>query len=194
MIIVDAMGETCPIPVIKTKKELREAKEPVKVLVDNEIATQNLSKMAKQMGLSCRVTKRNSQFFEVLINEELSDTNVKLGESTNQSEYVVVVDTEVMGRGDEKLGKVLLKSFIYAYTEQDILPKFFLFYNRGAKLTVKDSSVLEDLTCLKEKGVEIYTCGACLDYFDLTNELKIGEITNMYRIVEIMSSYRVVKP
>ena len=52
MIKVDAMGDTCPIPVVKTKNAIKELKGSgeVQTLVDNEIAVQNLTKMANQKG------------------------------------------------------------------------------------------------------------------------------------------------
>ena len=52
MITVDAMGDACPIPVIKTKKALAElnGSGELEVFVDNEIAVQNVSKMAANAG------------------------------------------------------------------------------------------------------------------------------------------------
>lgn len=195
MKIVDAMGDACPLPVIKTKKMLKTSQEGVKVLVDNEIATQNLSKMAQQLGLSVRVVSLSKTAYEVYINEEEHAPKATFKPISEKSgDYVVVIDRQTMGQGDERLGKTLMKSFIYAYTEQDILPKYILFYNSGAYLSVEESAVLEDLQLLVSKGVTILTCGACLDFYQLTEKLAVGEITNMYRIVEIMSGYRVVKP
>ena len=52
MIKIDARGDTCPLPVVKAKKAIAElhGSGEVEVLVDNEIAVQNLTKMAKQKG------------------------------------------------------------------------------------------------------------------------------------------------
>ena len=58
MVTVNAMGDNCPIPVIKTKKAMQALTGPetIEVLVDNEIAVQNVTKMASQeIGrASCR--------------------------------------------------------------------------------------------------------------------------------------------
>ena len=59
-----------------------------------------------------------------------------------------------------------------------------LFYNGGAKLTTEGSASLEDLKKLEEQGVEILTCGTCLNYYGLTEKLRVGEVTNMYVIAE----------
>lgn len=97
---------------------------------------------------------------------------------------VVVVGTGTMGNGNEELGKNLLKAFIFAITKQDVLPDTMLFYNGGAYLTCEGSQSLEDLTALAEAGVTILTCGTCLNFYGLTDKLKVGSITNMYDIVE----------
>lgn len=100
-----------------------------------------------------------------------------------------------MGVGDDQLGKNLLKTFIYTLTEQDVLPKQVIFYNGGVPLVTEGSESLEDLKNLEAKGVEIYACGACLNYYGLTEKVAVGSITNMFRIVEMMrTANRIVKP
>ena len=71
---------------------------------------------------------------------------------------VVVISADHMGEGDEELGKVLIKGFIFAITVEDVLPQTILFYNGGAKLTCEESPTLEDLKSLEAQGVEILTC------------------------------------
>ena len=39
---------------------------------------------------------------------------------------VVVLSANVMGTGDEKLGKSLMKAFVFALTKQDYLPETIL--------------------------------------------------------------------
>ena len=45
---VDAMGKACPTPVIMTRKALRD-NDKVITKVSEQIATENISKMAKQL-------------------------------------------------------------------------------------------------------------------------------------------------
>ena len=98
-----------------------------------------------------------------------------------------------MGSGDDELGAVLMKGFIYALSQQDELPKTILFYNGGAKLTCEEAPTLEDL--LEANGVEILTCGTCLNHYGLTEKLKVGGVTNMYVIAEkMMQADLIVKP
>ena len=115
--------------------------------------------------------------------------------SAGKGKLVISVYTDCMGRGDDELGHKLMKAFIFAVTQQEELPATMLFYNGGAKLTVEGSPVLDDLKGLAEQGVEILTCGTCLDHFGIKDQLAVGEVTNMYVIVEKMEqAVRVVRP
>ena len=88
-----------------------------------------------------------------------------------------------------------MKSFIFAVTQLDDLPDKMIFYNGGAKLTVRGSECLEDLKALAEQGVEIMTCGTCLDYYGIKDKLAVGSVTNMYSIVEtLQSAVNVIRP
>ena len=112
-----------------------------------------------------------------------------------QKTTVVVISADHMGEGDEELGRILIKGFIFALTQQEHLPSTILFYNGGAKLTCEGSESLEDLKDLAARGVEILTCGTCLNFYGITEKLQVGSVTNMYDIVERMSSAdRVIKP
>ena len=83
-----------------------------------------------------------------------------------------------------KMGCILIKGFIFALTQQEHLPSTILFYNSGARLTCEDSASLEDLKNLASLGVEILTCGTCLNHYGLTDKLAVGDVTNMYVITE----------
>ena len=100
-----------------------------------------------------------------------------------------------MGSGNDELGKVLMKGFIYAVSQLDQLPKTILFYNGGATITTEGSASLEDLKNMEAQGVEIMTCGTCLDYYNLKDKLAVGTVTNMYSIVETMNgAAKILRP
>jgi len=198
MIQVNAMGDTCPIPVVKTKNAIRELKGAgvVETLVDNEIAVQNLTKMANQKGYGIKSEKLSENQFKVTMTigeqEKLPEEPEMLEETclvqpTAHKKVVVAVSSNQMGSGSEELGKTLLKGFLYALGQQDTLPSTILFYNGGASVTCVDSPALEDLKSLEAQGVEILTCGTCLNFYGLTEQLQVGEVTNMYSIVEKMT-------
>ena len=108
---------------------------------------------------------------------------------------VVAVDTDAMGRGSEELGRTLMKGFLFAVGQLPELPKTILFYNGGARLTTEGSDSLEDLKKMEAQGVEILTCGTCLNFYGLTDKLAVGSVTNMYTIVEkLAGAGKVIKP
>ena len=88
----------------------------------------------------------------------------------------------------QKLGKVLMKGFIFALSQLDELPSTILFYNGGATITTEGSPSLDDLKNMEAQGVEILTCGTCLDYYNLKDKLAVGSVTNMYTIVEKLAN------
>lgn len=199
---VDARGEACPIPVVKTKQALQELQGPgtVETLVDNEIAVQNLTKMADQKGFKVTSQKESEDCYRVLMTVEDQDSNenpekCRCQPLPEQRRIVAVVSADHMGEGNDELGRALIKGFLFAMTMQEELPSTILFYNGGAHLTCQGSDSLEDLKSLQERGVEILTCGTCLDFYGLKDQLAVGNVTNMYDIVERqMKADLVIRP
>ena len=199
---VNAMGEQCPIPVVKTKKVLDSVQgdAEITVLVDNETAVQNLTRMGRTAGAEVLAEKKSDKEFHVILRVKDRQPSAGIQEEVNcipdvKGDFVIAVDSATMGRGNDELGKVLMKGFLFAVTQLDELPKTMLFYNGGATLTTEDSDSLDDLKSLEAQGVTIKTCGTCLNYYGLTEKLNVGEVTNMYDIVERMSrADRVIRP
>lgn len=208
IIKVDALGDQCPIPVVKAKKALDHAAAgaAVEVHVDNEIAVQNLTKLARSQNCACRAEKQNEKHFVVTITVQGKDhaASVPDGEAAEpepvcrpdaRDHSIVVISSAVMGVGNDELGKVLMKGFIYGLSQLDILPEKILFYNGGVTLTTEGSDSLEDLKAMEAQGVQIFSCGTCLNYYGLSDKLMVGEVTNMYAIVEAMSAAsKIIKP
>lgn len=202
-VVVNAVGEQCPIPVVKAARALREMREAgtLEVRVDNEIAVQNLTRMAAGHGLAARWEKTGEREYTVTVEVSAPVGEAPLEEPemvctpAGGAGLLVAVDTDSMGRGSEELGRTLMKGFLYAVAQLPRLPETMLFYNGGAKLTVEGSDSLEDLRRLETQGVEILTCGTCLNFYGLTEKLAVGSATNMYTIVEkLAGAARVVKP
>ena len=108
---------------------------------------------------------------------------------------LVVLSANVMGTGDAKLGTSLMKAFVFALTKQDQLPDTILCYNTGAYLTCQGADTLEDLKLLESEGVTVLTCGTCLDFYGLKDQLAVGSVTNMYDIVMRMeNAAQIMKP
>ena len=192
---LDCRGLECPLPVVKTKEALKE-ENVVSTIVDNEIAVQNLTKFAHVKGYDV-ISNQNGKDYTVQIsksNQDESDFDVEYIYPENTLKTIVVCSSNVMGSNPE-LGAILMKSFIFSLTKQDVLPDEMIFYNEGVKLTTCSGDILEDLQYLESQGVEIVSCGTCLDFFHLKEDLKVGSITNMYDIVERMEkACKIIKP
>lgn len=187
------------------------------MIVDNEIAVQNLLKMAGHKDLKAEAEKISDDEFAVCIEAgdsigqagdsgdgKAEEDTVGVGSAEDAADgtacipdarrrgTVVVLSSNQMGQGDEALGKLLMKGFVYALTEQDALPELVLLYNSGAFLSCEGSDSLEDLKLLESQGVEILTCGTCLNHYGLGEKLAVGAVTNMYEIVERMTGAKLL--
>ncbi|WP_417575409.1 sulfurtransferase-like selenium metabolism protein YedF [Paratractidigestivibacter sp.] len=200
---VNALGDACPIPVVKTIKALAAlgGAGTIETLVDNEVAVENLKRLASEKGCGVSVEKAAEKEWHVTFDvpEGLS---VDAGEADDaqclvpaKKNLVIQVSSDAMGAGSDELGRNLMKAFIYAVTQQDELPATMLFYNGGAHLTCEGSPALDDLKALAEQGVEILTCGTCLNHYGIADKLAVGEVTNMYVICQkLEQASNIVRP
>lgn len=200
---VNALGDACPIPVVKTIKALAAlgGAGTIETLVDNEVAVENLKRLASEKGCGVSVEKAAEKEWHVTFDvpEGLS---VDAGGADDaqclvpaKKNLVIQVSSDAMGAGSDELGRNLMKAFIYAVTQQDDLPATMLFYNGGAHLTCEGSPALDDLKALAEQGVEILTCGTCLNHYGIADKLAVGEVTNMYVICQkLEQASNIVRP
>lgn len=192
---IDAMGLACPRPVILSKKLIsEESPEEFEVKVDNFIATENLAKMAHEMGYKTEMTEHSKESYTVVFKKDPS-IEIKHEDGPHYSdEYMVVISSEMMCGGDEDFAKKLLEGFIYALSEQEVAPKVIVFYNGGVHIPTLWENSIKDLKFIESRGTEIFSCGLCLEHYGLKEKVQVGSITNMYKIVELMGKYKVVKP
>lgn len=101
--------------------------------------------------------------------------------------YILLVTSKGFGKGEELLGEKLMHSYFYSLSEGDNLPTHILLLHEGVKLVTEDTPVLSILKKLSEKGVILYACGICLDYLNLKDQVKVGEIGNMYLNMDLMA-------
>ena len=200
--IIDCRGLACPLPVVNAKKaaEAMSLGDVLTVLVDNEIAVQNLSRFAEHKGFGVSAQKKGEKEYAVIMSisgevVESKEEEVACVMDSRRKGMLVVLSGNVMGTGDAKLGTSLMKAFVFALTKQDQLPDTILCYNTGAYLTCEGADTLEDLKLLESEGVTILTCGTCLDFYGLKEKLAVGGVTNMYDIVERMeNAAQIIKP
>lgn len=200
---IDCSGLACPLPVVNAKKELEGMKnDTLKVTVDNDIAVQNLKRLSKSLNCEFSYKKESDTLFNVYIEKgESEDTKINEQDYTceapqnKKSNTLVVISSNTMGNGDDELGKILMKGFIFALTQMDDLPNTVILYNGGAFLSTEDSQSLEDLKNLEKCGVEIMTCGTCLNHYGIADKLQVGTVSNMYAIAESMTKAdKIIRP
>ena len=200
---IDCRGMACPLPVVNAKKAAEElsAGDVLTVQVDNEIAVQNLTRLAEHKGFGVSAEKKSDREFAVVMQisgtaaEPDREEEVACMMDSRRKGMLVVLSGNVMGTGDAKLGTNLMKAFVFALTKQDQLPDTILCYNSGAYLTCEGADTLEDLKLMESEGVTILTCGTCLDFYGLKEKLAVGGVTNMYDIVERMeNAAQIIKP
>ena len=190
---VDLKGMSCPLPVIETKKLVESGKaEELNLVVDNGPPKENVTRYLESQG------------YCVSVESEQGDTAVLHATRTEGAEaipvqagkkIVVLIDGATVGRGDDQLGRVLMKSFLHTLKEIEPRPWRLIFLNAGVKLAAEGSELLGVLSDLESLGVEILSCGICLDFFKLKEKLAAGKVTNMYDIVSsLVTATNVIRP
>jgi selenium metabolism protein YedF len=189
---LDMRGQPCPIPVVKAKEALA-LDNAVVVLVDNIVAVQNLEKMAKGTGCTFSYTEEGENYTVNIVKtagkpddapqNPPSEVSSAGAASSGNKGPLVLISSDSMGRGAEDLGRLLIKGFIFSLTQINPPPEALIFLNGGAKLTTEGANTVPDLKALEEKGVGIYTCGTCANYYKLTDSLAVGSIVDMMNIV-----------
>jgi len=189
---IDAKGMACPKPVVLAKKAINSNQE-VLVIVDNQTAASNLSKLGKKMKAEVSVVEKSENEFRVLFKKSKSSDSETDGTAAENNEgkvYLIAADT--MGEGERELGQILIKGFISTIKELDPLPKKIIFINSGVKAAVNEDIIFY-LKELANKDIEILLCGTCVDYYGLQEEVEIGEISNMYEIADSLNRGEVVR-
>jgi len=189
---VDGRNLACPKPVILTKEAISdESNNQVEVIVDNAAALENVKRFLTNFGFEVEKVEQSGKDHHIFANrintthdESKFDVNeypCPVPQATPKGK-TIFFNNEFLGKGDDKLGALLMKAFIYTLNEVDNQPKRLLFMNSSVRLCIEGAITLENLQTLEEKGVDILVCGTCLDFFGLTEKLKVGKISNMYDI------------
>ena len=182
---LDCRGQQCPQPVVQTRKRmLAQPASAFKVLVDDDVSRDNVTRLAKSLGYSANVNQVESNF-EISLTPGVAPEKVAVG-TTKPGPTVIFIASDEMGRGDAKLGQILMKNFIFTLIESDTSPDAIFFVNNGVKLTVGGSDVIEPLTELANRGVDIASCGLCLEFFNVKETLAVGRISNMLELINAL--------
>ena len=194
MNIIDARKLNCPQPLILTKNAMEEGLNEITVIVDNDIAKQNIIKYCNKMGYQSEINNEKEDIYINInkVNSESCATSFAIigdnKENNKSANKGYLIGTNILGNGSEELGTLLMKGFLYTITQVKPYPNFMIFLNSGVKLTSEGSDSLDDLNQLLQHGTRIVSCGTCLDYYKLKDKLMVGEVSNMYDIVETITA------
>jgi len=182
--IVDARGLNCPEPVILTKRAMDEGQvDRLVTIVDQTAALENVTKLAKSQGFEVEVENKDGDYYITMIRSG----QITAEEADIQEDVAILITSRYLGQGNDELGGILMRSFLYTLGELNGRVKNIIFMNSGVFLTTEGSEVLEILQGLSREGVKILSCGTCLDFYGLKDKLAVGEVTNMYTATEILS-------
>lgn len=199
---IDCRGLKCPQPVLKAKDALEQmGAGEIEITVDNEASRSNVERFARSQGCQATVTEDGGDFHIIISKTGGAKPVSGAADAASftcepvRTELVHVIPANTMGRGNDELGKVLMRAYIKTMKDVSPLPRKLLFYNTGVMLTATESDVIQPLKDLEAAGVEIFSCGTCLDFLGLKDKLLVGKPTNMYEIMQSMASAaKVVSP
>jgi selenium metabolism protein YedF len=186
---VDARNLPCPEPVVMTKKALERSMDgKLTVILNSSESNQNVQRFAKSQGCEVKVADKDGEYTLEIIK------TLKVIEKSTSVQTVMLITSDQLGSGDEALGQILIASFINTLVEAKNKPSKILFINRGVMLTTEGSRVLDTLLQLEAEGIQIFSCGTCLNHYQLKEKLKVGKVTNMYDTVEsLLGAEKVVR-
>lgn len=196
MSVIDCRGLACPQPVIMTKQALDRIREgELIVIVDNTVSCNNVERFAQSQGCSVEIKEEGKNFHLHIQKAESSRPAESPEEEKKVQKVVVYINSHLMGIGEEALGTILMRSFLRTLLDLETKPSRLILVNAGVRLSSEGSEVLETLQALSDKGVEILSCGTCLDFYGLKEKLKVGKISNMYDIAQsLLEADRLVRP
>ena len=182
--LVNAMGKLCPEPVIMTKAEIEKGASEIEVLVDNDIAVSNVTRLLEGKGFSVEVSRSGN---ERRLKARKTESGMVPAPSKRDELLAILVTHDVLGGNDRELGEVLMKAFLGCISKLSRQPAVMAFMNEGVKLVLPESSACEYIRELEKNGTRVLVCGTCTNHFDITDKIAAGTISNMFEIMEMIT-------
>ena len=184
MLVVNAMGKLCPEPVIMTKAEIEKGATELQILVDNDIAVSNVTRLLNGKGFSVELERSGN---ERRLTAMKTSSGGAVPELQRDKVLAVLIAHDVLGGNDHELGEVLMKAFLGCLSKLSRRPAVMAFMNEGVKLVLEDSSACEYIKELEKAGTKILVCGTCTTHFGITEKVAVGTVSNMFEIMEMVT-------
>ncbi len=195
---IDARGLACPQPVIMVRRALSEGGlDEVEVVVDNEPARENVLRFLEFCGAAHPAVASRGAVHAISATvtppmieraraggSDAAPSPAPTPADARYSDKTLFLSADRIGRGDDDLGRLLVRGLLYALAELPRPPRTLVLMNSGVRLAAERDDTIELLAKLEARGVEVLACGTCLDYFHLVGKLRAGRVSNMYEIAE----------
>jgi selenium metabolism protein YedF len=159
--------------------------EPLTIIADPGAAVENIGRFARSRGFEVIDTIDNGS--HLLTIHKLPEA-MKGSASSETSFPDLLIASDRLGDGSPELGKLLMKNLIITLLETPKYPGRIFLINSGVLLAIEGSELVAPFAALANRGVEICSCGVCLDYYSVRERLAVGSVTNMYTIAEAMAT------
>lgn len=191
---LDVRGMACPLPVVSVKRALEAAQGELRVLLDDGAPRENVKRFVQGRGYLVQEERLDSGFAFTITGAGGTAASAGREEvpAGREGAAVILIGSDRMGDGNEELGRLLMKNFIITLLDLEELPDRIFFVNSGVLLAAQGSEVIEALEELGNRGVEVLSCGICLDFYKKKELLAAGAVTNMFTIAESMLQARSV--
>ena len=190
---LDVRGMACPLPVVQVKRALESAQGELHVLLDDGAPRENVKRFAQGRGYQVHEEPLEDGFAFTITGPGVTAAREAVpAPPAAAGPTVMLIGSDRMGDGAEDLGRLLMKNFIMTLLNLSELPDRIFFVNSGVLLAAEGSEVAETLNELGNRGVEVLSCGICLDFYKKKETLAAGGVTNMFTIAETMLSARSV--
>jgi selenium metabolism protein YedF len=184
---IDCRNMACPQPVLETKKALESMDEGIlEVLVNSVSSVQNVKRFAANQGLVAEEEKLDNgeTIIRIVKGYECSIAPQEDNDDKFLDKVLFIKDDKV---GEGELGHILMEGFLKTTLEFKKLPEIIVCVNRGVFLTTKNEKTIKILKEFEKRGVKIYSCGVCMNFYKIPpEELKVGEIGNAYDTMDFL--------
>jgi selenium metabolism protein YedF len=204
MKVIDTSGTRCPQPIIETKKALNESKdgEVFLVIIDNPTSFKNVTRFLDDNKVKFAATEENGKWILSINSEKGSvitskaedycEVDLPSGKGTG---YGIAISSEIMGSGDDELGRRLMRSFFVTVSCMDQAPLVIAFYNSGVKLLAYDRDIIEAVREMEHKSTEILICGTCVDHYNIGKDIRTGRVADMFTIItRLEATGNIIRP
>ncbi len=186
---LDLRNLDCPEPVVRAKRAIEEHPNAILELRVNSPATvTNVTRMARALGAEVAARELPGGEFSLTVTTGQPAPEPELQPAACDAQApptraTIFLNNNVMGLGDDRLGRVLMKAFLKTLKTADPLPREIICVNAAVHLTTEGSEEIPTLLELAELGVDVVSCGTCLDFFGKLQSLRVGIVGNMLDIV-----------